>query len=149
MAIKKVFKSYIPSNTYITTQGDVCVFKEGKCVTDNSRHIAELEWEIKRGNPHFYIDPDESEIDTTLQDRIAEAQKKATLQALEEYNKEVAAASGKDVDALQQEQAKKDESKATITSESLAALGNQQVGMSAASLLNVTNSAAVVAAAKK
>jgi hypothetical protein len=161
VAVKKVFKSYIPSNNYITQKGDVCQFINGVFTTDDPRVIAELEWEINKSrNPHFYIDPNEKEIDTTLQDRLRAAQAKAVAEELERYNRELAAAAGKSVDEIQQEQAKTDAQKATATSESVAAtpgvvipgvqpqVGNQQVGMSAATLLNITNSAAIASAAK-
>jgi hypothetical protein len=87
VAIKKIFKSSLPYINYVTTAGRTCVFQEGRYLTDNPQEIAELTFEIKRGNtPHIYIDPEETEVDTTLQERIIEAQKAATLRVLEEHS---------------------------------------------------------------
>lgn len=89
MAIKKVFKSYIPSLNYVTQRGRTCTFTEGRFETDVPEEVAELnELVNSKSNPHIYIDPDEQEIDTTLQDRIRKAQQEATLRVLEEVSQE-------------------------------------------------------------
>lgn len=86
MAIKSIFKSYIPSLNYLTKAGKALVFIEGKFMTDIKEEIKELEDEIKSGHPHLFIDPNEKEIDTTLQDKIKQAQQEATLKAIADHN---------------------------------------------------------------
>lgn len=87
MSIKKIFKSSIPHLVYVTKKGKNLYFQNFKHVTDNRHDIAELEDEIKSQHPHFYIDPNEAEIDTTLQDEIAEATKAAALAVIEKHAK--------------------------------------------------------------
>jgi hypothetical protein len=87
MAIKKVFKSLIPSVNYVTQRGRTCVFQEGRFLTDVPEEIAELtQTVIDKSNPHIYIDPNESEFDTTLQEKLIAAQKEAALRVLAEHN---------------------------------------------------------------
>lgn len=127
MAVKKLFKAYIPSVNYVTQKGRTCVFAEGRFLTEHLEEIAELNDVVgTKSNPHIYIDPDESEVDTTLQDRIKEAQIKATLAVMEEHNKE------------------KDKGAAIgQASNAQASEANKTAGMSAATLLGVTNSASI------
>ena len=133
MAIKKIFKSTLPYINYVTTAGRTCVFQEGRYLTDNPQEIAELTFEIKRGNtPHIYIDPQEVEIDTTLQERIIEAQKAAALKVLEEHN------------AGQQGQAGSSQ-QSTATSQGTTQQ-TQAASMSPAALLGVTTTANIVGA---
>jgi hypothetical protein len=93
MAIKKVFKSLIPSVNYVTQRGRTCVFQEGRFLTDVPEEIAELtQTVIDKSNPHIYIDPNESEFDTTLQEKLIAAQKEAALRVLAEHNAQKAGA---------------------------------------------------------
>jgi hypothetical protein len=65
MAIKKIFKSTVPSISYIARDGMQCAFIGGKHITDIDSHIAELTAESKSpANPYIYIDEAEAEIDT-------------------------------------------------------------------------------------
>lgn len=86
MALKKVFKSSFSELSYITKAGKRIRFSQNRYLTDDEAEVKELEGEIKSGNPYLYIDPSEKEIDTTLQDKIREAQKAAALSVLAEHN---------------------------------------------------------------
>lgn len=77
MAIKKVFKSYIPSSKFVFASGKECNFVGGEYFTDDPKDIKELESEIKLGNPHIYIDPDKVEVDTDTLDPIEFIKRKA------------------------------------------------------------------------
>lgn len=89
MAIKKVFKSYIPSINYVTQRGRTCIFQEGKYLTEVPEEIAELTDVCNsKSNPHIYIDPNEQEIDTTVQERIRAAAQKAALEEMEKIAQE-------------------------------------------------------------
>lgn len=77
MAIKKVFKSRIDSCKYIFSNGKEANFIGGKYLTDLESEIAALEFEIKSGHPHIYIDTAEKEIDTEQMDPIEQIKKKA------------------------------------------------------------------------
>lgn len=127
MAIKKIFKTTLPHIVYVTKKGKNLMFSNYKHVTDNRQDIAELEDEIKSGHPHLYIDAAEAEIDTTLQDEIAKAQKDAALKVMEEHAaKTSGAVAGQANTAIQTPEAP---------------AGTQ--GISAASLLGVTSSASL------
>lgn len=89
MSIKKVFKSYIPSVNYVTQRGRTCSFVEGRYETDVPEEIAELNSVCEsKSNPHLYIDINEVEIDTTVQERLQAASQKAVLEELERINQE-------------------------------------------------------------
>lgn len=86
MALLKIFKSHIPSISYITRIGGTCVFIEGKYMTDSPEEVAELTEQITKGKtPHLWIDPKEFEIDTTIRDEIAEAQAQAARDVLAKH----------------------------------------------------------------
>lgn len=94
MAIKRIFKSHIASTNYLTKKGKTLRFIEGKFMTDIEEEIAELEYEIKSGHPYIYIDAAEKEIDTTLEDKIKEAQREAAMKVLLEHNATIQGAQG-------------------------------------------------------
>lgn len=134
MAIKKLYKCYMPSMNYITAKGRTCSWVEGRYLTDHPDEIKELDLMVsEKSNPHIFIDENEMEVDTTLQERIQNAQREVTLQILAEEAARKQAASG----------AGTEENKAT----SQASQVNQGAGttMSPASLLNVTSSAGLQA----
>lgn len=128
MSIKRVFKSWIPSVNYVTQRGRTCSFIEGRFLTDHLEEIAELTQMVNdKSNPHIYIDPNEQEIDTTLQDRIRAAQVEATQRILaEEAERKAAEASGTPTSAITQDAPQ---------------TGQPNVSMSPAALLGVTTSA--------
>lgn len=80
MAIKSVFKSRIESCQYVFQNGKSAVFSEGRFLTDVPQEIAELMGEVgeegntKSRHPFIWIDPDEKQLDTTVQDAIKDAQ---------------------------------------------------------------------------
>jgi len=64
--ILRVFKSTIPSISYLYKDGVSAVFQFGVHRTADEKRIAELEAEINAGHPHIYIDPAEREIDEDM-----------------------------------------------------------------------------------
>ena len=101
MAIKRVFKSRIPSCSYFFKNGKQAAFIGGKYVTDVDIEIAELESEIgksgltepnKSDHPHIYIDQREKEINTEALDPIAEIKRKAVEEYLAAQKKALNAA---------------------------------------------------------
>jgi hypothetical protein len=130
MTVKKVFKSYIPSINYVTPSGRTCVFREGRYETNHPEEIATLSKEIKDGTiPQFYIDPEEREIDTSLQDAMRQAAQDAALKVLAEHNANKAGA--------------KEEGKAAEGAQGNQQNAGQGASMSPAKLLNVANSASL------
>lgn len=136
-SIKKVFKSHVPSVNYVTQKGRTCIFTEGRFLTDNLEEIEELTKMVSdKSNPYIYIDPDDSEVDTTVQDRIRAAQIEATTKVLEEINREKQA-SGTQVNpaSLSQASTLASQAKATMTPAQLLGIGGASgiAGMSAQS----------------
>lgn len=130
MAIKHLYKCYMPSMNYITAKGRTCSFVEGRYLTDHPDEIKELDLMVsEKSNPHIFIDPNEVEVDTTLQERIQNAQREVTLQILAEEAERKQAASGAGA------QTSEAEKKAPEVNKGAGAT------MSPASLLNVTSSA--------
>lgn len=91
MPILKVFKSTMPSLNFVTRKGTNLAFRAGRYHTERASEIAELEEEIKSGHPHIFIDPNETEIDTTLQDEIAKAKAEAEARVLKEHEEKLKA----------------------------------------------------------
>jgi len=91
MAIKKIFKCRIPNSNFVLASGKNIPFTGGRYITDDPYEIKELMKEIgeegsdKSKHPHLYVDTKESQIDTTLQDRINAAKAKAVAEVLKEY----------------------------------------------------------------
>lgn len=91
MAIKKIFKCRIPNSNFVLASGKNVPFIGGRYITDDPYEIKELMKEIgeegsdKSKHPHLYVDTKESQIDTTLQDRINAAKAKAVAEVLKEY----------------------------------------------------------------
>lgn len=126
MAIKQLFKSYLSSNNYITVKGRTCSFVEGRYLTDHPDEIAELRQIVSdKSSPFIYIDENEKEVDTTTQERLQGAAKKAILEELERINAEKAAS--------------QEGNKQTGTTQ--VAQPDAAQGMTPAALLNVTSTA--------
>jgi len=64
--ILRVFKSTIPSISYLYKDGVSAVFQFGVHRTADPARIAELEAEVAANHPHIYIDPKEREIDEDM-----------------------------------------------------------------------------------
>lgn len=70
MTISAVFKSPMPSFTYIYKNGMTAVFISGRYTTDNEALVKELFEEVgevgktKSRHPYIYVDEDEQEIDS-------------------------------------------------------------------------------------
>ena len=86
MTIKTLFKSTLPNMGYVFKDGSNAPFVQGRFATEDSTKVAQLKPEAEsRANPYIYIDENEKEIDTTLEDRISEAKAKAVQQVLAEH----------------------------------------------------------------
>jgi topoisomerase IA-like protein len=123
MSLKNIYKSRLVASVFVTRNGKPLHFIDGKHITDNQEDIAELEMEIKRGSQQFavYVDPAESQIDTSLQDAIQEATREAALKVIADFEAQRLAASS--------------------TSAQTATVPAQQASLTPAKLLNVTSSA--------
>jgi molecular chaperone GrpE (heat shock protein) len=123
MSLKNIYKSRLVASVYVTRNGKPLHFIDGKHITDNQEDIAELEMEIKRGSQEFsiYVDPAESQVDTSLQDAIAQATREAALKVIADFEAAKLAASSK--------------------SDQTAMVPAQQASLTPAKLLNVTSSA--------
>lgn len=62
MSTLRVYRSTIPSVNVIMPNGKPLIFQNGYFYTDNEQDIAYLDYEIKLGHPHIYINPDQVEI---------------------------------------------------------------------------------------
>ena len=93
MSLKTVFLSSIQNMQYVFPNGKAAIFTNGQFITDVESEIAHLKDEIRNGIPHISQDPDASKqvIDTTLQDRIRDAQAAVTLQIMKEHEEGVKA----------------------------------------------------------
>jgi hypothetical protein len=80
--ISSVFKSRIPSVSYIFKDGMAAYFILGKFITANEKQIAELEAEVVAGHPHIYIDEAEATIDSEALTPIELIRKEAYEQAM-------------------------------------------------------------------
>lgn len=126
--IKQIFKARMPHINYVLKNGKTITFgADQQYLTSNPAEIAELQKEVDDGHQHIYRDPNEMEIDVTLQERIREAQQKAALEVLAEVNKEKS----------QQNQV----SAQAGTQGSPSGVTGASAGMSAAQLLGVANTA--------
>lgn len=104
--IKKVFKSTSKNVCFTFAHSNKKIqFLQGVYFTDVPQEIAALEHEIQLGHPMFYIDPDESEIDTEAE---AKARQKLKDEAVAEYLASQAALKDtrKDMGTTTQEQIK-------------------------------------------
>jgi hypothetical protein len=89
MSIKRIFKNTMIGSQFLLKNGKAIQFPDGRYITDSEVEIAELDAEIAAGVPHLYVDRNEYQIDTTLQDMIAEAQREAALKVMKEYGSRV------------------------------------------------------------
>jgi hypothetical protein len=88
MAIQRVFKNYMTSAVYMFTSGKSAIFIGGRFLTSDQAEIAELDNEVKSGNPFIYIDTNDSQVDTGLEEALNAAKAKAVEEVLINYNKE-------------------------------------------------------------
>lgn len=88
MAISKVFKSTIPSCTFVCTDGMVLPFINGRLETDNPKYARELTNEVgtsgfgKSKHPHIYVDDKEQEVDSEALTPLELIKKQALEEAL-------------------------------------------------------------------
>lgn len=62
MSTLRVYKATMPSVNYIMPNGKPLIFQQGVFYTDNENEIAHLDYEIKQGHPHIFVDPELKEI---------------------------------------------------------------------------------------
>lgn len=84
----RVYKCTFMSTSYLMPNGKPCIFVNGVYRTNNPAEIAEFDSMIANGHPHFFIDPNEREVDSGLVDpmeamrhRIIEEYKASMVQA--------------------------------------------------------------------
>lgn len=103
---KRVFKSHIPSCNFIFSNGKPAIFVGGKYITDNENEIQSLEYEIKQGHPHLFIDPDEREVAIPLSGNELVAGLRAKIIAELEAEGRLASDPGRDMGSSDQSQVK-------------------------------------------
>lgn len=131
MAIKQIFKTRMPNINCVLKNGKQCTFgHDCKYLTEIPYEINELENEVTHGHPQIYRDAEEKEIDTSLQDAIKAAQQRAALEVLEAHNNK-------------KEAEKQASQKVSIQGQGGdgANSAGTKMGMTAAQLLNVSNTA--------
>ena len=77
MAIVNLFKSRIPSCRYIFKNGKEAHFINGEYMTDIEEEIEQMNYEIKLGHPHLFVDAEKVTVDTTKLDPLSEIKAKA------------------------------------------------------------------------
>lgn len=77
------FCSSIPSCRFIFKSGKTAHFVCGQYATQQEDEIEELNAEIKKGHPHFYIDVNEKTIESDKIDPLAHLKKKIIDEFLE------------------------------------------------------------------
>ncbi len=77
MAIKKLYKSRLPSCKFLFKNGKEAIFINSEFATDVVSEIEELNVEIASGHPHIYIDDTRKEIDTNQMDPLEHIKAKA------------------------------------------------------------------------
>lgn len=82
MTIKAVFKSHIPSVSYFFKNGMQAAFLLGRYETEKEEHIQELTDAIYAGNPHIWVDPEDSQVDTDAPSPMERIRQEAYAQAL-------------------------------------------------------------------
>ncbi len=93
MTISKVFKSTIPSQTYVFKTGAVLEFVGGRATIEDDEQVAELMSEVKTigqgksKHPFIYIDETEQEIDSEALSPFEELKAKARKEVEEEMRR--------------------------------------------------------------
>ena len=71
MAILTLFKSHAPSMGYVFRSGRTVHFVNGEFATSNKTEIEELTFECESGHPCYYIDSEQTQVDSTALDPMA------------------------------------------------------------------------------
>lgn len=90
----RVYKCSFMSTSFLMPNGKPCIFVNGVYRTDVPAEISEFDNMIANGHPHFYVDPNEREVDSTLVDPMAAMKHRI----IEEYKASMARASNPDND---------------------------------------------------
>ena len=80
----RLYKSTMFAVNFICGNGDVITFTQSKFYTDNERHIAYLDAEIKSGHPHIFVDPLEREVASNLITPMQQLRDKIRKELIEE-----------------------------------------------------------------
>lgn len=105
MTISVIFKSALPSFSYLYKDGVPAVFINGRYMTDRPEQIAELTAEVgaigvtKSKHPYIYIDENEQEVDSEALSPIELLKLQAKEEARAELLAEQAAASARALNA--------------------------------------------------
>lgn len=87
--ILRIYKCSFMSTSFLMPNGKPCIFVNGVYRTDSPAEIAEFDKMIAEGHPHFYVDPNEREVDSAFVDPMAMMRHRI----IEEYKASQAAAS--------------------------------------------------------
>lgn len=90
----RVYKCSFMSTSFLMPNGKPCIFVNGVYRTDSPAEIAHFDEMIANGHPHFYVDPNEREVDAALVDPMAAMRHRI----IEEYKADQARASNPDND---------------------------------------------------
>lgn len=85
----RVYKCSFMSTSFLMPNGKPCIFVNGVYRTDALAEIEEFDKMIAEGHPHFFVDPNEREVDSTLVDPMAMMKHRI----IEEYKESMARAS--------------------------------------------------------
>jgi hypothetical protein len=105
MTVSAIFKSTIPSCTYVFKNGQTAVFISGKCLISDQSLIDELAAEVgeigitKSKHPHIYVDENEQEVDSEALSPLEIIKLKAKEEARQELLAEQAAAQARALNA--------------------------------------------------
>jgi len=82
--LKNLYLAHIPHSKYVFTDGSIAIFTGGRYVTDDPGKIAELDKEVRLGNPGIYVDPNARQIDPDMLDPMKVMRAKIIAEFLEE-----------------------------------------------------------------
>lgn len=105
MTVSAIFKSTIPSCTYVFKNGMTAVFISGKYMTSDKELIAEMAAEVgeigfnKSKHPHIYVDENEAEVDSEALTPLEIIKLQAKEEARKELLEEQAAAQARALNA--------------------------------------------------
>ena len=76
MSTLRVYRATMPSVNFIMPNGKPIIFQQGVYYTDKQNEIDTLDFEIKQGHPHIFVDPTNAEIASEDLDPVVAMKKK-------------------------------------------------------------------------
>lgn len=83
----RVFKATMASVNFIFPNGKPAIFQSGVYRTADEGEIQQLDYEISKGHPHIYVDPNEREVDSEMIDPMAVLRARHIAEYLEEQKR--------------------------------------------------------------